>query len=52
MDFDSTPVHSFGIFPIEVLVEQFLLAGTVHQVLSPDDVGHPQFVVIYGALEV
>ena len=52
MDLDSPPVQRLRVCPPEVLVEEGLLASTVHQVLSPNDVGYSLIVVIDGALEV
>ena len=52
MDLYSAPVEGLRVFPSEVLVQQRLLAGTVHQIFSADDVSDALLMILYGALEV
>ena len=52
MNLDPAPVEGFWVLPSEVLVQQRLLAGAVHQVLAADDVGDALLMILYGTLEV
>ena len=52
VNFNSSPVHCFGVRPAKVFVQQGLLPRGVHEVFSADDVRNTLKVVFNGALKI